>query len=345
MKRKLYILLAIVAVVIVAAGAAGSYAYYKIKKEPWAKQDAWVYVRSDMSTYDVLGALAETGGDTRGVLIDMTCRLYKLQSRIAKGATGAYHIKVGMSMGDVIRKIALRQQDPVKLTFIGTRTLPELAGKLSHCIEADSLQILEAMYAPDFLSDCGCDSANVCSVFLPDTYEVYWTITPEKLMQRMLSEYKKFWTDARRQQAQSLRLSPWQVSIICSIAEEETANREERGVVARLYWNRFSIGMPLQADPTVKYATGDFALRRILTKHLQANSPYNTYMHVGLPPGPIRVVEKVTIDTFLKSQPHQYLYMCAKEDFSGLHNFAKTLAQHNLNASRYHHALSQRGIR
>lgn len=345
MKRKLYIGLVIVAAIVIAAVAMGGYAYHKIKKEAWAKQDAWIYVRQGMSTYDVLAALAETGGDTQGVMIDMTCRLYKLQSRIARGATGAYHIKAGMSMGDVIRKIALRQQDPVRLTFIGTRTLPELAGKLAHCIEADSLQVLEAMYAPSFLADCGCDSANVSSVFLPDTYEVYWTISPDKLMQKMLSEYKKFWNDERLAKASALHLSPWQVNTICSIAEEETANREERGVVARLYWNRFDIGMPLQADPTVKYATGDFALRRILTKHLQADSPYNTYMHPGLPPGPIRVVEKASIDAFLRSKPHKYLYMCAKEDFSGLHNFATTLVQHNLNAARYHRALSQRGIK
>ena len=156
----------------------------------------------------------------------------------------------------------------------------------------------------------------------------------------MLAEHRKFWNDERKAKAQNLGITPQQATIICSIAEEETQNRAERGVVARLYLNRLNIGMPLQADPTVKYAVGDFSLRRVLNIHLEKDSPYNTYKVAGLPPGPIRMVDKRTIDALLNSKPHKYLYMCAKEDFSGTHNFATSLGEHLRNAARYHAALN-----
>ena len=332
-------------VVILLAGGIVAALYWQSTQARLDFNDTWIYVRHGVAVEDVEKQLQEAGIDTQNVAYMMARKRHRLEGALERGAAGAYLLKNGMTADEVVRKIARRQQDPVKLTFIGTRTLPELAGRLSHHIEADSIDVLKAIYDPSFLKECGCDSATIISIFLPDTYEVYWDITPEKLMQKMQKEYKRFWDKKRQAQAQTMNITPLQACILCSIAEEETSNRTERGIVARLYWNRLQKRMKLQADPTVKYALGDFNLRRILNVHLKAKSPYNTYQNIGLPPGPIRVVEKATIDAFLQSTPHNYLYMCAKDDFSGQHNFATTLKQHNKNADLYHKALKRNKIR
>lgn len=345
MKRTLQLCLISFSVVLFAMVGIAFLVYQQVKGSAWMPQEAWIYVRSDDTTESVLTQLEEAGGDVGAMKFVLATRMFGLDDALQRGVAGAYRMKEGMSAADVVRKITHHQQDPVSLTFIGTRTLPELAGKMSNMLEADSLSILQAMYDEAFLKEVGLDRANISAVFLPDTYQVYWNISPERLMQRLWTEYKKYWNEERRQLATSLNITPVQATILCSIAEEETANRQERGVVARLYWNRLQRGMPLQADPTVKYAVGDFQLRRILNKHLKVDSPYNTYKHAGLPPGPIRVVEKATIDALLHSAPHKYLYMCAKEDFSGLHNFAVTIKEHNKNAARYHKALRKNHIK
>lgn len=345
MKRTILIIFVTLLSLLFLGSGLAFYGYRALTSTPWSQEEAWIFVQKDHNQSQVIEQLKSTGGDTNNLWFSVACKAFGLEKSLQKKISGAYHIEKGMTLAQVIRKIARHQQDPIKLTFIGARTLEDLAGRLAEEIEADSILILQAMHNPEFLQECGCNEANLPSFFLPDTYEVYWNISPEKLMKRLLSEYKKFWNEERLSLAKSLQLNPQQVSIICSIAEEETANRRERGIVARLYWNRFHIGMLLQADPTVKFAVGDFTLRRILTKHLKVESPYNTYLHGGLPPGPIRIVEKMTIDSFLHSEPHKYLYMCAKEDFSGLHNFATNLRDHQRNATKYHHALTQRGIK
>ncbi len=345
MKRTILIITLILLAIVGFGAGFAFYGYSTMTKAPWTQEETWIYIHQEDNLEQVEEQLKSKGGDTGSLWFGIACKAFGLEKSLQKKISGAYHIEKGMSIAQVVRKLARHQQDPVKLTFIGARTLEDLAGRMAEVIEADSLQIIQAMHNPEFLSECNCNEANLPGIFLPDTYEVYWNITSEKLMKRLLSEYKKFWNDDRLALAQKLGLNPQQVSIICSIAEEETANRKERGVVARLYWNRYHIGMLLQADPTVKYAVGDFALRRILTKHLKVESPYNTYLHAGLPPGPIRIVEKATIDSFLHSEPHKYLYMCAKEDFSGLHNFATNLRDHLRNATKYHQALTQRGIK
>ena len=181
-------------------------------------------------------------------------------------------------------------------------------------------------------------------MFLPDTYQFYWTTSVDDFLTRMKREYDKFWTEDRIKKAEKMGLTPNEVSIIASIAEEETNNVKERGVVGRLYINRVQKNMPLQADPTVKFALQDFSLRRIKSEHLKVNSPYNTYKNTGLPPGPIRIPNKTTIDSILDSEPHDFIYMCAKEDFSGLHNFATNYKEHQQNATKYRNALNRRKI-
>ena len=194
-----------------------------------------------------------------------------------------------------------------------------------------------------------CDSLGftretIPALFIPNTYEIYWNVSPERFMARMKQEYNRFWTEERRKKAEALGLTPVEVSTLASIVEEESAVADEYPTIAGLYLNRLKAGMPLQADPTVKFAAGDFALQRILDKHLAIDSPYNTYKYAGLPPGPIRIPSIRAIDAVLNPAHHRYFYMCAKEDFSGRHNFAATLAEHNRNANRYRAELNRRKI-
>ena len=183
------------------------------------------------------------------------------------------------------------------------------------------------------------------AVFIPDSYEFYWTAGADKVVKTFLSHHDSFWTETRRSQAAQLGLTPADVAVIASIVEEESAKKQEHPIIARLYINRLHKGMPLQADPTVKFAVGDFSLRRIGSKELQKKSPYNTYLNKGLPPGPIRIPEKTTIEAVLTCPKHNYLYMCAKEDFSGYHNFAADYDTHLANARRYQAELNRRGIK
>jgi len=321
--------------VLVAVGAGvGAYAWYALRVKPVTSDTHWLYIVGDSVRNPELLAADE---------IQWALTMTEFDNKLKQGTLeGAYKLVNGMTATQVARKLALHQQDPVRVTFNNARLKEQVAGKMARTLLADSAAILNAMFDPKFLADAKVDAANVATIFLPDTYEVYWNIKPEELMQRMLREYNRFWNEKRQQQAKALNLSPREVSVLACIAEEETANRQERGTVARLYWNRLQKGMLLQADPTVKFAIGDFALKRILLRHLEVDSPYNTYRYAGLPPGPIRVVEKATIDTILNSRPNNYLYMCAKPDFSGRHNFATSLAEHLRNADAYHQALNAR---
>jgi UPF0755 protein len=190
----------------------------------------------------------------------------------------------------------------------------------------------------------GFTPATIPVLFIPDTYEMYWDISYEKFMAKMQKENEHFWTSARKAKADSIGLTPIQISILASIVEEESNNKIERPAIAGLYLNRYRIGMPLQADPTVKFAVNDFTLRRILFEHLKTDSPYNTYKYVGLPPGPIRVPSASGIDAVLNYQHHEYLYMCANADFSGRHAFARNMKEHHQNAQRYRNELDKRKI-
>lgn len=303
----------------------------------------WVYIRPYDTPETLLNQLSPCLSSAHvKVLTHQVLSHRGVYDRIAAGSrSGAYCLQPGTTVWRLSQIFNAGLQTPVRFSFHEVRFKEELAGKLSRNLMVDSVEVLRAMTDTSFLHLCQTDTNNVIGMFLPDTYEVYWNISAAKLVRKMKSAYDAFWTDSRLQKAKALGVTPQQVSILCSIAEEETQNRAERGVVARLYWNRLQRGMLLQADPTVKYALHDFSLRRILKSHLTVDSPYNTYRYGGLPPGPIRVPEKTTIDALLNSEPHPYIYMCAKEDFSGLHRFAKSLSEHNRNAARYHRALNQ----
>lgn len=257
--------------------------------------------------------------------------------------SGAYKIAHADKAIDVAKRLRNGRQTPVNLTFNNVRTLTDLADRIDPQMDISATEFLAAV---DSISQSrGIAKADVPSLFLPDTYEVWWDEPASKLVDRLLSYHDKFWTDERKSKASALGLTPAQVTTLASIVEEETNKADERGKVARLYLNRLAQGMKLQADPTVKYAVGDFTLRRILSQHLSTPSPYNTYIYKGLPPGPIRIVDGRTIDAVLDAPHHDFIYMCAKEDFSGYHNFAKDYSTHMANARRYQSALNTRGIK
>lgn len=259
--------------------------------------------------------------------------------------SGSYEIEEGMSAWEAGRKIINGNQTPVRLTFNGFRNFDLLADRIGIKLEMSSDTIRKVFSDSTLLASLGLTPQERIALFLEDTHEVYWNTSPQKLFQKLAANYKRVWNDTRRKKAADLGLTPAEVMIICSIVDEETNAAQEKGTVGRLYINRLEKGMKLQADPTVRFALNDFTIRRVTSQHLTVDSPYNTYKVTGLPPGPIRTTSVATIDSVLNSQPHDYLYMCAKEDFSGTHNFAADYATHQENARRYQNALNERGIK
>lgn len=269
-------------------------------------------------------------------------RFYNYPERMK---TGRYAIAPGMNNWNFLKNLRQGNQVATKLTFNNIRFIQDLAERLSEQLMLDQHDLFELLSDSTKCAELGFTTETIKCMFIPNTYEVYWNITPEALLKRMKREYTNFWTEARLAKAKAIGLTPNEVAILASIVEEETAAADEYAIVAGLYINRLKQGIPLQADPTVKYAVGDFALQRILFEHLEIDSPYNTYKHAGLPPGPLRIPTIKGMESVLNHMQHKYLYMCAKEDFSGRHNFAVTLAEHNRNANRYRAELNRRNIR
>jgi UPF0755 protein len=254
---------------------------------------------------------------------------------------GRYILRKGMNTNQIVNKLRAGEQDPVNVTFNNARFNEDLAGKVSRYLQTDSLSVLQLFSNKELIEKYGFTSETFRAMFIPNTYQFFWTTSASDFAARMKKEYDRFWNETRLNKAQEIGLTPVEVITLASIVQEETAKNDELGRVAGLYINRLQMGMPLQADPTVKYAVGDFSLRRILHVHLEVDSPYNTYKNAGLPPGPVNFPEVSAIDAVLNYERHNYLFMAAKEDFSGYHNFARTLAEHNRNASRYRAALDK----
>lgn len=258
--------------------------------------------------------------------------------------TGRYVIEPNTDILTLYRKLRNGQQDPMLLTIPSSRTIAHLAGAISKKLMLDSLTLVNAFTDENFCQQLGYSTATLPALFIPNTYEVYWDISLKSLMARMQKENKAFWDTEREKKAKALNLTHEEICTLASIVDEETANDAEKPIIAGLYLNRLHKGMLLQADPTVKFAVGDFSLRRILGKHLQIESPYNTYLNIGLPPGPIRIASIKGLDAVLNHQKHNYLYMCAKADFSGTHEYAVTFNEHKRNARNYIRALNERNI-
>ncbi len=257
---------------------------------------------------------------------------------------GAYLIPKGTSALKAARKLGHGAQTPVKITINGFRDKDLMLQKISNKLDfpADSLQFW--LNNSGYLSKYNLTPENSLALFLDDTYEVYWSASAKSVLDKIGDNYLKFWSDERKQKAADLGRTPAEVTILASITDEESNALDEKGTIGRLYNNRLLKGMKLQSDPTVRFALNDFTIKRVKGDHLKIDSPYNTYKISGLPPGPIRTTGAQTIDAILYSEPNDYLYMCAKEDFSGRHNFAKDFAQHSANAARYRKALDAKGI-
>ena len=259
--------------------------------------------------------------------------------------TGRYAIHPGEGALMVFRHLKNGQQTPVSLTIPEVRTIDRLAGALARKLMLDSADVAIHLSDSAYCARWGYDTATVAALFVPNTYALYWNVGLDRLMERMEKENQKFWNDERRGKAEAMGMTPVEVATMASIIDEETANNAEKPMIAGMYYNRLKAGMPLQADPTIKFALKDFALRRIYHKLLYIDSPYNTYRYEGLPPGPIKIASIAGIDAVLNHVEHDYLYMCAKEDFSGTHNFARTYQEHLQNAAKYSKALNERGIK
>ena len=258
--------------------------------------------------------------------------------------TGCYLFEPHDNLHTAVRRLKLGWQTPVRIVLPSVRTIDRLAQSLSKQLMMSEEEIADSLSDQSYINRLGYTPETLPALFIPNTYEVYWNLSINELMQRLQKEYTAYWTPERKRKASALGLTPIEAATLASIVDEETAVNAEKPIVAGLYLNRLQRDMLLQADPTVKFATGDPTLRRILNKHLTIDSPYNTYIYKGLPPGPIRIPSMSALEAVLNPARHNYLYMCAKEDFSGTHNFATTLAQHNANARRYQQALNRKGI-
>jgi UPF0755 protein len=262
-----------------------------------------------------------------------------------KVKAGRYRLTKDMSNRSLINMLKAGNQEPVNIAFQNVRLKHTLAGMISKKIESDSTSILGLLDSAAFVEKYGFNTENIYTMFIPNSYEIYWNSNAEKFFLRMHAEYLKFWNVDRKAKASKINLSQADVSILASIVDSEALNDSEMPRIAGLYMNRLLKGMRLEADPTVIFAANDFTIRRVLNKHLRINSPYNTYLNEGLPPGTITMPSINAIDAVLNYEKHDYIYMCAKEDFSGYHNYASNLSQHLQNARKFQDALNQRNIK
>ncbi|MDG1260255.1 MAG: endolytic transglycosylase MltG [Flavobacteriales bacterium] len=334
--------IAVILAVLLALGAGIGYTYYQDitnSNTAFEEEIKTLTIQTGSTFDDLLMQLS-----LENILADTASfKWVAEQKKFSTIKPGYYRIEKGISNNDLVNKLRSGDQTPVKLVFNGARTPQDIAGVIASQIEADSLSILQALTSEDFASKYGFKKDSYRTMFIPNTYEIWWNTDADSFVSKMAQEYKRFWTSERIAQAKTKGLSQSEVGILASIVKAETAKRNEAPIVAGLYLNRLERGIPLQADPTLIYAAGDFTIRRVLDEHKLINSPYNTYMHNGLPPGPINYPETNYLDAVLYPEDHNYIYMCAKPDFSGYHNFSKSLRQHNIYAAEYHRAIRKAG--
>lgn len=335
-KRLLTLLFTCVGVLIVVIGAVTlPYAFTQ------ARQEALIKVPHDATGKQLRDSLTKyLGEDYAGKVMTLMNR--RDDDKMKR--SGTWLITEGMSPIRAALRLTRQAQEPVRVTINGFRSVDDLLTRLSNKFESPREDIDKALRDTGFLEDNGLTEEQRLSLFIEDTYNLTWDWPADEIIDKFADNYKKVWNDERREKAEALGLTPAQVMILCSIVDEETNAASEKGRIGRLYINRLNKDMPLQADPTIRFALNDFSIKRVTEKHLSINSPYNTYKNRGLPPGPIRTTSVKTIDAVLDSKPSTDLYMCAKEDFSGTHNFSSDFATHQTNAARYQKALNDRNI-
>ena len=342
MSKKIRIFVIILGVLVVAVGlCAGLGYYYILAPNTSVKDDGIIYLRDNSSISQALDTLRRHGYIENTHTPGVVARLKRFALPVK---SGRYKIRDGMNNNELINMFRSGNQYPVYFTFNNMRTLDEFVEEAHEKLGTSKEELLTLLKDSDVLADLGFDSTTIMAMFIPNTYQIYWNTPALDLLKRMKKEYHRFWNEDRMAKASAIGLSPEEVITLASIIEEETVKPEEYPVIAGVYINRLNRGIKLDACPTLKFVLGDFTISRILDRYLKIDSPYNTYMYAGLPPGPIRMASIQVIDSVLNYQKHDYLYFCAKSDFSGYHNFSKTLRQHNIYAREYHRELNKRKI-
>ena len=339
-KVKILIAMGIFLIIILAGTGINYYLKYFTKNVTGTKD--YLYIKTGSDFEDVYTTIKKEQ------IVKDTLSFFNAAQNMdytGKIKAGKYRLTKGMSNRVFINMFKAGNQEAVKISFQNVRLKHTLAGMVSKKIESDSTSISALLDSAAFVEKYGFNTENVYTMFIPNSYEIYWNSSAEKFFLRMYDEYQKFWNAERKAKAAAIELTPVQVSIMASIVDGEALNDKEMPRIAGLYMNRLQKGMRLEADPTVIFANNDFTIRRVLNKHLRLESPYNTYIHTGLPPGPISMPSINAIDAVLNYEKHDYIYMCAKEDFSGYHNYASTLSQHLINARKFQQALNERNIK
>ncbi len=334
--NKIVLSLIIAAAVIIIMGA-----YLLFSPLSRLDRDITVYITANDnidSVYDKLEPICKP------VHFAVFRQMMKLVNYSANVRHGRYEITTTDNTLNVFKRMKNGSQSSVKVTIPPARTLDQLASKMSYYLNIDSIELYNRLRDEEVCRQYGYDTTSIIAMFIPNTYDIYWDTTIDNFLKRMKKECDKFWWGERMAKAEAMGLSPIEVCTLASIIDEETSFDEEKPIIAGLYYNRLRKGMKLQADPTVKFAIGDFTIKRIHNNMLGIDSPYNTYRYAGLPPGPIRIPTVVAIEAVLDHQHHDYVFMCAKEDFSGKHNFAVTAEEHMKNAEKYSAALNKNGI-
>ncbi len=339
MKKKIYLIAISICLLAIIAGVC----YYNlISSFSKADTNQYIYIDNNDNIDSIYNKLTPLTDKYRLTLFKALANYSGYTDKIR---TGRYVITPDDNTITVFRNLKNGHQEPVKLTIPESRTMDRLASALGRKLMLDSTAMSICLKDADFCKRWGYDTATIACLFLPNTYEIYWNTSIDHLMERMQKEHQHFWNSDRTKKANALGLTANDVCVLASIIDEETANNAEKPMIAGMYLNRLKTGMPLQADPTIKFALKDFAIKRIYHDMLFIDSPYNTYMNAGLPPGPIKIASIAGIDAVLNKVDHNYLYMCAKEDFSGTHNFAATYQEHLRNAANYARALNKHGIK
>jgi UPF0755 protein len=305
------------------------------------KEDTYLYIPKGASFLTVMDSL-----EKHEVLYDRLSFAFisKLLGYQDNVRPGRYLLPKNSTNLTVVRKLKSGQQDPVRLTFNSIRTKHELAEKISDKLAFSAEELLQILNDPKEVAAYGFDPNTIIAMFIPNTYEVYWTIEPKDFVKKMSKEYQKFWSEARLRKAQEAGYTPLQIATIASIVEAETNKDAEKARIAGVYINRLNIEMPLQADPTVKFALQDFTIKRVTRDHIAVESPYNTYLNAGLPPGPINMPSTVSLDAVLNYEKHKFIYFCASPNELGYHDFAETYRDHVNNANRYRRYLDKQKI-
>ena len=338
--RKFMIALAIVAVILLAV--TGVNYYFKYFGPNVTDKQEYLYIHTGAKFEDVYKTIFEEGivKDTASFMSAAENMNY-----VNRVKPGRYRLHEGMTNRRLINMLASGTQEPVTISFHNLRLKEQFAGFISKKIEPDSMSIIRLLDSTSFVEKYGFTTDNVYTMFLPNSYQLYWNTSPEKFFKKINANYEKFWTPERKQKAAAINLSPIQVSILASIVDAEALHDDEMPTIAGLYLNRLKKGIRLEADPTLIFAKKDFTIRRVLNSYKSFDSPYNTYQHAGLPPGPIMMPSVNAVNSVLDYKTSDYIYMCAKEDFSGYHNFTSNLAVHQANARRFQEALNERNIR